>query len=99
MRGLLLPRATVLIIIMVLAIGLATPSVKAQQSDDLASLNQQVVALYGAGKYAEATDVAKRSLAVAERQFGPEHPAVSTALNNLAMLYGQQGRHAEAEPL
>jgi CHAT domain-containing protein/tetratricopeptide (TPR) repeat protein len=99
MQGPSLPRAIILIIVMVLAIGLAAPSVKAQQSDNLASLNQQVVALYGAGKYAEATDVAKRSLAVAEQQYGPEHPAVSTALNNLAMLYGTQARYAEAEPL
>jgi tetratricopeptide (TPR) repeat protein len=72
---------------------------KAQQSDDLKSLNQQMIQLAQAGKYAEATDVAQRALALAERQLGPDHPAVGIRLNMLALLYRTQGRYAEAEPL
>jgi tetratricopeptide (TPR) repeat protein/CHAT domain-containing protein len=67
--------------------------------DDLDSLNQQVVELYQAGKYAEATPIADRVLALAERRFGPDHPQVGTRLNDLALLYRAQGRYADAEPL
>jgi CHAT domain-containing protein/tetratricopeptide (TPR) repeat protein len=38
-------------------------------------------------------------LAVYERALGPDHPDVAVALNNLALLYDAQGRHAETEPL
>jgi CHAT domain-containing protein/Flp pilus assembly protein TadD len=34
-----------------------------------------------------------------EKALGRDHPAVATALNNLALLYHNQGRYAEAEPL
>jgi Flp pilus assembly protein TadD len=30
---------------------------------------------------------------------GEQHPAVATSLNNLAVLYANQGRLTEAEPL
>ena len=30
---------------------------------------------------------------------GPDHPDLATDLNNLALLYGTQGKYAEAEPL
>ncbi len=34
-----------------------------------------------------------------EKKYGPAHRDVGAALNNLAQLYGSQGRDAEAEPL
>ncbi|MEM1372080.1 MAG: tetratricopeptide repeat protein, partial [Pseudomonadota bacterium] len=71
----------------------------AQKSDQLAELHQQVVALYRAGKYVEATEVARRATTVAVAKFGPDHPHVGTSLNDLAVLYHAQGRYAEAEPL
>ena len=43
--------------------------------------------------------IAKKALEVAEQAVGPEHPAVATSLNNLAILYDQQGQYAQAEPL
>ena len=55
-------------------------STTAQIPDDLTSLNAQVGKLYGQGKYLEATEIAKQSLALAERTFGPEHPSVGTSL-------------------
>ena len=73
-------------------------SVRAQD-DDLDALNQQVVELYQAGKYAEATPIAERMLGLTERRFGPDHPQVGTSLNDLALLYRTQGRYADAEPL
>src|SRR5262249_33933148 len=36
---------------------------------------------------------------IMEKALGPEHPEVGTFLNNLAALYRDQGRDAEAEPL
>jgi CHAT domain-containing protein/Flp pilus assembly protein TadD len=38
-------------------------------------------------------------LPILEKAFGPDHPSVSTLLNNLAQLYQLQGRYADAEPL
>ena len=41
----------------------------------------------------------KRSLAIREKALGPDHPDVARSLNNLAELYDDQGRYADAEPL
>jgi hypothetical protein len=60
--------------------------VQAQDPVDLDALNEQVGQLYQAGKYAEATGIAKRLLSLAERKFGPDHPDLATDLNNLATL-------------
>jgi len=38
-------------------------------------------------------------LAIDEKALGRDHPDVAGSLNNLALLYGIQGRYAEAEPL
>jgi CHAT domain-containing protein/tetratricopeptide (TPR) repeat protein len=72
---------------------------QAQDPDELGALNRQVLQLYQAGKYAEATGIAKKLLALAETKFGPDHANVGTVLNNLAELYKSLGRYAEAEPL
>ena len=34
-----------------------------------------------------------------EKSLGPNHPDVARSLNNLAQLYRDQGRYADAEPL
>jgi hypothetical protein len=34
-----------------------------------------------------------------EKALGPDHPGVGTSLNNLAVLYQEMGRAADAEPL
>jgi hypothetical protein len=41
----------------------------------------------------------KRSLAIQEKALGRDHPDVANSLNNLAGLYGRQGRYAQALPL
>jgi CHAT domain-containing protein/Flp pilus assembly protein TadD len=71
----------------------------AQTADDPAALNAEIMRLYQAGRYTEATEIAKRLLAIREKALGPNDPAVGSALNTLAMLYRAQGRFAEAEPL
>jgi len=78
--------------------GWAVLSLAAQQGR-WEELNEQVITLYGQGKYTEAVPIAQTALRVAEATFGPQHPDVATALNNLAGLYRAQGKYAEAEPL
>jgi CHAT domain-containing protein/tetratricopeptide (TPR) repeat protein len=74
-------------------------ALSAQQGEDFSTLNQQVVKLYQAGKYLQATEIAKRALALAERQFSPDDLKVAASVAWLASLYRLQGRFAEAEPL
>jgi tetratricopeptide (TPR) repeat protein len=55
--------------------------------------------LYERGRYAEAQPLYERALAICEKALGPDHPDVTTSLNNLAALYDSQGRYGEAQPL
>jgi hypothetical protein len=48
-----------------------TVGARAQGAEDLAALNEKFAQLYRAGNYAEAIEIANRSLALAERQSGP----------------------------
>ena len=51
------------------------------------------------GRYSEASKVADKSLKVAEKAFGTNHPTVGISLNILASSYKGQGKYDEAEPL
>jgi tetratricopeptide (TPR) repeat protein len=62
-------------------------------------LSDEVKELYRTGKYGRAVVVAKKALEVAEENVGPYNPDVATSLNNLALLYRNQGHYAQAEPL
>jgi tetratricopeptide (TPR) repeat protein len=57
----------------------------------------RVEQLRKAGQHAVAIPMAQRSLALAERRHGREHPNVATALNTLGSLYAREHRYAEAE--
>src|SRR5262245_21176004 len=70
-----------------------------QISADSAALNAEILRLHQAGKYDEAAKIASRLLDIFEKQLGPDHRNVGTALFNLALLYQRQGRYADAEPL
>jgi tetratricopeptide (TPR) repeat protein len=50
-------------------------------------------------RHAEAEPLYRRSLAIFEKSFGPDHPNVATVLGNLAELLTDTNRHEEAEPL
>ena len=82
----------------VLAVLLVMAGAQAQ-GDDLDALNRQIVGLFQAGKYAQATPMAEQALALTERRLGPDHPRLGARLSDLALLYRAQGRYAEAEPL
>ena len=91
-------------LVAILAVGLVCGMVlagatDAQKRDDAAALNAELDRLYQAGKYVEATEIAKRLLAMREKALGPEHPEVGTLLNDLGVLYRAQGLDAEAEAL
>src|SRR5262249_16063197 len=51
------------------------------------------------GRYQEAEPLFKRALAIREKALGPEHPDTAGGLNNLALLFSDQGCYEEAEPL
>lgn len=76
-----------------------TTGVMAQSRDDAATLTQQVVKLFGAGRYSEATPLAERAVTLAERQHGSSHIVLATALSNLGAIYGAQNLHEKAAPL
>ena len=51
------------------------------------------------GRYADAEPLYKGALAILEKAFGPDHPEVMGVANNLAQLYANENRYAEALPL
>jgi len=51
------------------------------------------------GRYANAEALYIRSLATEEKILGLDYPSVAISLTNLASLYHNQGRYADAEPL
>ena len=59
---------------------------------------QASVAAYQQGNYGEAEAQIRLALEAA-KAFGPDDLRLATTLNNLAVLYDEQGRYAEAEPL
>ena len=62
-------------------------------------LDAHATILQTLGRYAEAEPLYRRALAIGEKRLGPDHPAVATSLNNLALLLKTQGKYVEAEPL
>jgi tetratricopeptide (TPR) repeat protein/CHAT domain-containing protein len=62
-------------------------------------LNQQIIQLYKDEKYEQAVTIAKKSLDLAEKIWGSNHPNIVTSLDELAGLYYFQGCYAKAEAL
>ena len=72
---------------------------QAAQLSEAKRLNEQVIQLHNAGRYAEAIPLALEALAIYGRALGSEHQTVAMALNNLASLYAAQGKYDQAAPL
>jgi len=51
------------------------------------------------GKYAEAEPLYKQAIAISVKSLGWKHPQVKTGIENLAALYRETDREAEAEKL
>ena len=63
----------------------------------MATILNNLAGLYDAqGLYAQAEPLYKRSLAIAEKALGPEHPDVATVLKNYTELLRKTGREADA---
>ena len=67
------------------------------RAEGLYAQSGKVIQLMRAGKYAEALPLAQAMVAQLEK--GPPSRDFAGALNNLAQVYGDMGRDAEAEPL
>jgi tetratricopeptide (TPR) repeat protein len=48
-------------------------------------------------RLAEAESLYERALTIREKMLGAEHPTVATSLNDLALLYYDQGQYGKAE--
>ena len=84
-----------------LAISLSLAQEPATSPDlDLAmKLQDEADQLEEKGRYAEAAELCKKSLAILEKALGPNHPRVAVPLNNLGLLYSETGRLDEARTL
>jgi len=88
------------IVLATLFLVIAAPmQMRAQGTDDLAPLREQVRQLRGQGKYTEAIPIAERYVALARNKHGENHAVFALAISWLASVYKDQGRYAEAEPL
>jgi tetratricopeptide (TPR) repeat protein len=74
-------------------LGIGAPS----SAEGLGAQSARVNALGRAGKYSEAIPLAEAMLANLEK--GPPSRDLGGAINNLAQLYSEVGREAEAEPM
>ncbi len=72
---------------------------RAQGSDPLTDLREQVRRLYNDGHYTEAISAAERYVSTARQLHGDADPAYGAALGWLAAAYQYAGRLDEAEPL
>ncbi|HKX53555.1 MAG TPA: tetratricopeptide repeat protein, partial [Nitrosospira sp.] len=61
--------------------------------------SEEAISLYKKGEYDKAVAAVKKSLALAEKEYGPNHPDTATSLNNLAELYRDHKKFTQAEPL
>ena len=75
------------------------PHAPAGTLSEAVRLDAQAIRLYRAGRYKKAASLARRTLAIREKFWGPGHPGLSTSLYNLALFYKVLGRYAEAERL
>ncbi len=62
-------------------------------------LQRLAESLQSSGRLAAAEPLARRSLAMSRRVFGPRHPQVGVPLNTLALIVHARGRREEAERL
>jgi tetratricopeptide (TPR) repeat protein len=51
------------------------------------------------GEYAKAEAASRRALEIQEKSLGPDHPYLSSALNQLALSYRGLGDYSKAKPL
>eukprot|EP00741_Cyanophora_paradoxa_P019514 tig00021127_g18837.t1 len=77
----------------------AEPEQPAATEENLKHLNEHVTTCYAAGMYRDALEAALMAAGVAKALFGDAHPAVGSALNNLALIHKSLGEYDEAARL
>jgi hypothetical protein len=73
--------------------------VQVEVSEEVVKLNQEVYQRFKAGEFGQALPIAEQALGIAERLYGPNHPAVAVELRFVVQVLQAVGRSAEAEPL
>ncbi|MGI9107557.1 MAG: tetratricopeptide repeat protein [Pyrinomonadaceae bacterium] len=75
------------------------PENKTVSVDQISELIRQANESEAQGNYDAAIPLRARLVAIAEKEFGPEHPDNAVHLYNLAWLYKEKGDYGRAEPL
>ena len=87
------------LIAVVLLTGITQSPTAWAQSAELDAAFRQYQSLEKQAKYAEAIPYAQAFVELAKEEFGETHQIYAAGLNNLALLYSEQGRYEDAEPL
>jgi tetratricopeptide repeat protein len=77
-------KASICAVVAALALSLSLGAPSCAAEDEASTLSQQMKELYRAGKYTEALPLAQKSLALREKEFGPDDANVAMPLNDLA---------------
>ena len=70
-----------------------------QHPSTLTSMNNLALVLNSQGKYEEAEQMHRQTLALSESELGKKHPSTLTSMNNLARVLDRQGKYEEAEQM
>jgi hypothetical protein len=81
----------VVVTALTLSLSLGAPSYAAE--DEASTLSQQMKELYRAGKYTEELPLAQKSLALREKEFGPDDANVAMPLNDLGTIHYNLGQY------
>src|SRR3954462_15854729 len=92
-------KASIRVAVTALALSLSPAAPSCAAEDEAATLSQQMKELYRVGKYAEALPLAQKSLALREKEFGPDVANVAMPLNDLGTIHYNLGQYAVAEML
>ena len=86
--------------IKILLILITAPFLHVQSANlDAGMVNRKGEELDRQGNFELAVRAAQKAIEVAERSVGPDHPYVAISLNDLALIYSNEGEYAKAEPL
>ncbi len=92
-------KASIRVAVAAFVLGLFLGAPSRAGDDEASTLTQQMKELYRAGKYTEALPLAQKSLALREKEFGPDDANVAMPLNDLGTIHYNLGQYAVAELL
>ncbi len=80
-------KASICVAVTALALSLAPGAPSWAAEDEAGVLSLQMKELYRVGKYQEALPLAQKSLALREKEFGPDDANVAMPLNDLGTIH------------